>query len=44
VPEGTAGVHYVWIKDSQGNVDTEPLEFTVLPKLKLSPSSGIEGD
>jgi regulator of replication initiation timing len=45
VPEGVAGAHYVWVKDtSTGDVDPTPLEFTVLPKLEVSPSSGIEGD
>jgi hypothetical protein len=45
VPEGIAGAHYVWVKDmSSGDVDPNPLEFTVLPKLSADPDTGLEGD
>jgi hypothetical protein len=45
VPEGINGSHYVWVKDmSTGDVDPDPLEFTVLPKLSVDPDTGLEGD
>ncbi|MBD3207589.1 hypothetical protein GF319_14755 [Candidatus Bathyarchaeota archaeon] len=44
VPVGVAGPHYIWVKDSEGNVDSQPLQFTVLPKLETDPSSGLGGD
>jgi hypothetical protein len=45
VPEGIAGSHYIWVKDmSTGDVDPNPIEFTVLPKLSADPDTGLEGD
>jgi hypothetical protein len=45
VPEGLAGAHYIWVKDvSTGDVDPDPIEFTVLPKLSASPDSGLPDD
>jgi hypothetical protein len=43
VPEATAGDHYVWVKDMESG-DTASAAFTVLTKIKLSASSGLEGD
>jgi hypothetical protein len=41
VPEAEAGEHYVWVKDPDG---TDSIAFTVVPKVKVSPSSGLEGE
>jgi hypothetical protein len=42
VPEATAGAHYVWVKDGDGNTASAP--FTVTQKIKNSPSSGLASD
>jgi hypothetical protein len=45
VPEAVAGSHYVWVKDmSSGNAVMYGTPFTVNPKLKVDPSSGLSGD
>jgi hypothetical protein len=43
VPAAVAGNHYLWVKDTDtGN--TASLVFVVLPKITVSPSSGLIGD
>lgn len=42
IPEATAGAHYIWVKDANGNVASVGL--TVNPRIKLSSSSGQPGD
>ncbi|MHA2067242.1 MAG: hypothetical protein ACXABY_22975 [Candidatus Thorarchaeota archaeon] len=41
VPEAEAGNHYIWVKDPDG---TDSMVFVVVPKVKVSPSSGLEGE
>jgi hypothetical protein len=44
VPEALYGIHYLWVKDTDtGEVAISP-PFTVIPKIRLSPSSGLDGD
>jgi hypothetical protein len=52
VPEALAGAHYVWVKDvSSGDtvlaatLEADPAGAVIVaPRIKLSPSSGLEGD
>jgi len=48
VPEAVIGSHYIWLKDVEtgatwGGTLATGSEFSVLPLLKFSPSSGLEG-
>jgi hypothetical protein len=43
VPEATNGTHYIWIEDTQ-TLDTAEVPFDVTSKIKLSSTSGLEGD
>jgi hypothetical protein len=40
VPEAEAGSHYLWVKTPEDG-ETDSFEFEVLPKVKVSPSSGL---
>jgi hypothetical protein len=40
VPEAEAGDHYLWVKTPEDG-ETDSFEFEVLPKVKVSPSSGL---
>jgi hypothetical protein len=44
VPEAVCGIHYLWVKDMDTEDTAVSPPFTVLPKIKLSPSSGLDGD
>jgi hypothetical protein len=43
VPAAVWGTHYIWVKDTDTG-ETASLSFTVDPMLKLTPSSGLQGD
>jgi len=43
VPEAVAGEHYVIVKDVEA-ADIESTTYTVVPKIKLTPSIGLPGD
>jgi len=44
VPEATAGDHYLWVKDLGTSATDGPQTFEVLPKIKLTPKTGLTGD
>jgi hypothetical protein len=49
IPEGLVGIHYIWLKDvATGDTvggTTEPdSDITLVPYLKVSPSTGLPGD
>jgi uncharacterized protein YoxC len=45
VPEAVAGSHYLWLKDMDtGDTYLYTTAFTVVSRIKFSPSSGLEGD
>jgi len=49
IPEGVAGTHYIWIKDTAsgntiGGVDEDNSDIDLVPYLKLSPETGLPGD
>ena len=45
VPEAVAGWHYIWFKDMEtGDTYMYPKYFTVIPKIKFSPTSGLVDD
>lgn len=44
VPEAKNGGHWIWVKDTDTGQTAVSPEFTVLAKIKMSPSSGLYGD
>ncbi len=45
IPSDVAGDHYIWVKDvGTGETKMYPTAIFVVPKLSLSPSSGLAGD
>jgi hypothetical protein len=44
VPRAVCGIHYLWVKDTDTGEAAVSPPFTVLPKIKLSPSGGLDGD
>jgi hypothetical protein len=44
VPEAVNGLHYLWIKDVDGDDTYGPVPFTVDAMLRLTPGSGLIGD
>jgi len=44
IPSGIVGPHYLWAKDKATGETTRYGPLTMVPKIKMSPSSGLEDD
>ena len=44
VPSAVYGNHYLWVKDLSSGISVRSDAISVVPKITLTPSSGLEGD